>query len=182
MKKNALLFLLCLSFASCNPLESVNPKTEEEQTIELLTKGGVWNLDSATWKITSVAPGLELTLNDSVFLSYGTWEFQAPVDVFTRFGTGYLIHSYSKNGMAKIDTLAWLPYAYGSTSDDRFKGLTIWYPDSSIPNGQLVVDDMEHHFLYLQKDNNLVRINGNFGFSVGVSTQITHARTYRLTR
>jgi hypothetical protein len=174
--------LACLVLASCSLFESLDPKSEQEKTIELLTTGGVWNVDSATWKIQSFAPGLSLTLSDSVFTNYGTWEFQAPIDIYTRFGTGYLIHKYTKKGVAKIDTLAWTPGDFSSTKDDSDLKLTIWFPDSSIPVREIVVDDMENSFDYLQKDNKVVRIKGFFGFSVGAATDVLHTRQYRLTR
>lgn len=180
--KYTLIALSCLVLASCGLFEDLNPKSEQEKTIELLTTGGVWKVDSATWKIQSFAPGLSLTLSDSVFTNYGTWEFQAPIDVWTRFGTGYLIHKYTKKGVAKIDTLAWTPGDFSSTVDDSDKKLTIWYPDTSIPVREIVVDDMENSFDYLQKDKKVVRIKGFFGFSVGAATDVLHTRQYRLTR
>ena len=78
--------------------------------------------------------------------------------------------------------MAWAPYRFGSTADDADLILTIWYPDSSIPVREIVVDDMENTFSYLKKGNNLVRIDGGFFFPVGVGTTIHHLRKYRLTR
>jgi hypothetical protein len=179
-KKSILILMSCLALASCSLFEGLNSKSEQEKTIELLTKGGVWKLDSATWKIQSEAPGLSVTLSDSVFLNYGTWEFQAPVDIYTRFGTGYLIHRYTKKGSAKVDTLAWTPYDFSNLNDEKL--LTIFFPDYSVLVREIVVDDMENTFNYKEKGNNRVRIEGTFGFSVGVSTTVIHTRKYRLTR
>jgi hypothetical protein len=182
MKKYALILMSCVTLASCSLIESLDPKTEQDKTIELLTVGGVWNVDSATWKVTTEAPGLNLTLSDSVFTNYGTWEFQAPVDVFTRYGTGYLIHRYTKKGIAKVDTMAWVPTMFGSISDNADKTLTIWFIDKTLLQREIVLDDWETYFDYKQKDKNIVRIEGYFAYAIGVGTIGRHTRKFRLSR
>ncbi len=174
-----LIFFMSVALASCSLFENLNSKSEQEKTIELLTKGGLWKLDSAIWTITSEAPGSLLTLSDSVFLNYGTWEFQAPLDAFTRYGTGYLIHRYNKKGNAKVDTLAWTPFDFSTLREEP---LTIFFPDPTLLVREIVIDDLEHSFNYLQKDKNLVRIKGQFGFSAGVATTVIHTRKYRISR
>lgn len=182
-EKFILIPVLIFLISSCSLFEALENKSEQEKTIELLTTGGVWKLDSATWKIESNAPGLSVTLNDSLFLNYGTWEFQSPENPKNPgFTAGYLIHKYVKKGVNKTDTLAWTPYNFGSTLDNSDTYLTIFYPDPSLLVRDIVVDDMQFTFSYQKKERNLVRITGTYGFSVGVATTIKHTRQYRLTR
>jgi hypothetical protein len=108
-------------------------------------------------------------VKDSIFLNYGTMEFQMPTTAplgdngGIPQGYGYMIHSYTKNGKARIDTLAWLPGGVGSRKPDPrpLFDLMIWYED---PNGQpnSFSDDWDIAFNYRVQEKNEVNIYGEF--------------------
>ena len=179
VKKYALIFLPCLALASCSLFESLENKSYRDQTIELLTQGGKWKVDSMVqWKFI----GAKVT--DSLFLNYGTFEFQSPDNAKTPFGNhGYLIHTYTKKGKAKIDTLAWEPFGAGTRDPDPrpLYDISIWYED---PNGQSTSfsDDLEISFKFRVRENSKVNFAGELQRSQpGLVTAEWHY-SYHLTR
>lgn len=157
MKMFAVIFLSGLAMASCSLFDSPGKKTYRDQTIELLTEGGLWKVDSMVhWKFT---PALGVT--DSLFLDYGTMEFQSPDNTNHPFGNhGYLIHKYTKNGKAAIDTLAWESFGAGIRDPDPAPlfDLSIWTED---PNGQPIFsDDLEISYKFRVKEKNKINIEG----------------------
>jgi hypothetical protein len=179
-KKCVLIVLSCLGLASCSLFEDLENKTYRDQTIELLTKGGTWKVDSLVrWKFT---PATGVT--DSLFLNYGTMEFQSPDNKDIPFGNhGYMIHKYTKNGKARVDTLAWEPFGAGSRSPDPepLYGLSIWYED---PNGQPAsfTDDLEFSFIFRMKEKNKVNVAGKFSINQPGLTLAEYHYSYHLTR
>jgi len=179
-KKNILIVLSCLVFASCSLFEDIQNKSYKDQTIELLTEGGIWKVDSLVrWKFT---PATGVT--DSLFLNNGTMEFQSPENKNIPFGNhGYLIHKYTKDGKARVDTLAWEPFGAGSRSPDPepIYGLSIWYED---PNGQpsSFTDDVEVSFTFRTKEKNKVNIAGKFSITQPGLTLGEYRYSYHLTR
>jgi hypothetical protein len=181
--KLALLFFLFV-FASCELIsEAIDSRSDQEKVIDLLTKGGIWSVDSLVAQVKSEAPGSSIVTSDSLFLKFGTWEFQDPNnDKNPGFNAGYLIHKYTKKGSPRIDTLAWVPYNFASPSSE-IPTLTIFFPDPSVQNRDMVVDDTENYFLYLKKEENVIRIEGGFGYNVGSgATRIINYKRYHLAR
>jgi len=172
--------LLCLVLASCSLFENLENKSYRDQTIELLTEGGVWKVDSLVrWKFTP-ATGIK----DSLFLNYGTMEFQSPDNAKIPFGNhGYLIHKYTKNGIARVDTMAWEPFGAGSREPDPepLYGLSIWYED---PNGQSAsyTDDLEISFNFRSKEKKKVNIAGQAQISQPGLVIAEYRYSYHLTR
>lgn len=161
------LFVLAALFG-CSELEE---KSVQDKTIDLLT-GGVWKVDSLVAQIKSESPGVSITTSDSLFLNYGTFTFQKPGnDSGPGYGTGYLIHTYTKASATRIDTLAWVPYNFDFPASE-IDHLTIFYPDASVLVRDIVINDVENMFLYLKKEPNTVRIEGGFSFTVGSGTTI----------
>jgi hypothetical protein len=166
--------------ASCSLLEDLENKSYRDQTNELLSSGGVWKVDSMVqWKFT---PANGVT--DSLFLNYGTMEFQSPDNTNVPFGNhGYLIHKYTKKGLARIDTLAWEPFGVGSREPDPkpLFDLSIWYED---PNGQPASfsDDLEISFNFRIKEKNKVNIAGEYKITQTGITIAEFHYSYHLTR
>lgn len=179
-KKYALVVLLCMVLASCSLFEDIENKMYREQTIELLAEGGTWKVDSLVrWKFT---PATGVT--DSLFLNYGTMEFQSPDNKDIPFpGHGYLIHKYTKNGKARVDTLAWEPFGAGIRAPDPepLYALSIWYED---PNGQMASfsDDLEFGFKFRIKEKNKVNIAGEYKITQPGLTIAEFHYSYHLTR
>lgn len=151
-----------------------------DQTIELLTEGGKWKVDSMVhWKFTP-----QTGVTDSLFLNYGTFEFQSPDNSnhHPYPGHGYLIHSYTKKGKARIDTMAWEPYGAGSRAPDAepLYGLSIWIED---PNGQATFsDDLEISYKFRLKEKNKINLAGEAKLNQpGLVTAEWHY-SYHLTR
>ncbi len=180
MKRLTLLTLTILSFlAACSELDQ---KTPQEKTIDLLT-AGVWKVDTLRAQVISEAPGMKVIDSDSLFINYGTWEFQSPKNEKNPgFNTGYLIHKYTKNTVLHTDTLAWAPYNFNLPTSD-IDQLSVFYPDPSKAGRQIVVSDILNMFLYLKKENNAVRIEGGFSFSVGSgATTVSNYKRYHLSK
>lgn len=179
----ALFFFLGILF-SCELIsEATDSRSDQEKVIDLLTKGGVWKVDSLVAQVKSEAPGISVINSDSLFLNYGTWEFQDPGnDKNPGFNTGYLIHKYTKKGTARIDTLAWVPYNFGFPASE-IPTLTLFFPDPSLVKREIVVNDQENYFQYLKQEANVIRIEGGFGFNVGSgTTRVTNYKRYHLSR
>jgi hypothetical protein len=178
--KYALIVLVSLLVASCSLFEDAENRSYRDQTIELFTEGGKWKVDSLVrWKFT---PATGVT--DSLFLNNGTMEFQSPDNANHPFGNhGYLIHSYTKNGKARIDTLAWEPFGAGTRSPDPepFYDLSIWYED---PNGQPAsfTDDLEISFNFRIKEKNKINIAGERIITQSGLTIVEYHYSYHLTR
>lgn len=154
--KNVLAFVLMLfAISSCDLFDKVSLKSESEKRIELFTSGGTWKVDSLIQKTDVFASGASTIITDSLFLNYGTMEFQKPNFTDPGYNTGFLIHRYSKKGINRIDTLAWAPYNHNSGSDNH---ITIFYPS---PNQtDFVVGAYDMYLDPLLLESKKVRIGG----------------------
>ncbi len=178
MKHTPLVIVLLAALAGCSELES---KTNQEKTIDLLA-AGTWKVDSLVYTIKSESPGMSIVNFDTVYLNVGTWEFQKPGDNGPGYNTGYLLHRYMDGGTSKTDTLAWTPYNFDSPQSD-IDQMTIFLPDTTLVQRQIVLNDIKNLFVYLKKETATVRIDGGFGFNVGSgATRVINQRRYHLTR
>lgn len=179
--KNGLLVLAVLvTFFSCDLLDELDPKSESEKRVELLTKGGVWKVDSLIGKTDVLSGGVSTITSEEIFLNHGTLEFQSPENKDNPgYNAGYAIHKYTLDGQAHVDTLAWVPYNFNSGSDNH---ITIFYSE---PNADdFVVDAYDMYFDILTFESKKVRIEswrreqiaGGSGGSYG------SFRRYHLTR
>lgn len=174
------LSLLTVSIFSCDLVEDLVPKTESEKRIELLTKGGVWRVDSLILKSDVLSGGISTITSEEIRLNNGTLEFLSPENSDNPgYNAGYVIHRYTENGIAKTDTLAWVPYNFNSGSDNH---ITIFY---YTPNQiDYVSGAYDMYFDILTFESKKVRIeswrretiNGGSGGSYGTF------RRYHLTR
>ncbi|MEI9921898.1 MAG: hypothetical protein WDO14_24365 [Bacteroidota bacterium] len=132
MRTLVTLFVLAsmaVTFSTCS-LTDLKPKTPRQKKIDLFTEGdGIWNVDSLT--LATIEQGT--TTSDSVFLHNGTLEFKAPstTDADPGNGIGFLIHRYTKKGVAVVDSLAWAPYSFASVSDET--NITFFFPQPFHP-------------------------------------------------
>lgn len=172
--------LLCVSITACSLVEDLENKTYREQTIELLTQGGAWKVDSLVkWKFTPDAG-----VKDSLFLNYGTIEFQSPDNPKIPFGNnGYMIHRYTKNGTARVDTMAWEPFGAGKREPEPtpVPALTIWYED---PKGQATsfTDDLILAFDFRIKEQKKVNLAGEYSLTQSGIVVADYRYRYHLTR
>jgi hypothetical protein len=122
-------------------------------------------------------------VSDSLFLNYGTFEFQSadnpkcPVP-----NGGFLIHRYTKKGIAKVDTLAWVPEGAGSRKPDQepLYAVSIWYED---PSGQSTyLDDLMLGFKFRIKENNKVNISASAQITQPGLVIAEYHYSYHLTR
>ena len=177
-KKYALILLSCLTLASCSLFDSLENKPYNEQTIELLATGSTWKVDSIRqWKF---GQGI---VTDSIFLNYGTIEFQKPGE--TIWGSneleGYLIHSYTKNGNAMVDTLLWEPHGVGARDPDPKPLFDLSIQHEGIKT--VTSDDdikIAYNFRLMEKSN--VNIYGEFKITQSGITAYEFHYSYRLTR
>lgn len=139
MKSRFKLFgFLVLAFGatitSCDKLEELT-ETETDKTVRIFTKGGVWNVDTLVVKTDVLSGGVSTITSDSTFVNFGTIEFKDPeAPENGGYGSGYMIHKYTKNGKARIDTLAWVPYNFQSVGQDKV--ITIFtVPPKDDPTG-----------------------------------------------
>jgi hypothetical protein len=178
MKKYAPLLWLAL-LAGCNDLIEKTPK---EKTIELMTSG-IWKVDTLHLKVISESPGMKVVNSDSLIVNLGTFEFQSPDNAQNPgFSTGYLIHRYMDKGISHTDTLAWSPFNYDFPASE-IETMTLFFPDPSVLTRTIVLSDLKHYFQYLQKDANVVRLEGGFSFAVGSgATTINNYKRYHLSK
>lgn len=140
--RNAFLILVCaalfLIFASCDKIEEAL-ESESDKTIRIFTEGGVWNVDSLVLKTDVLSGGVSNITRDSTFLNHGTIEFKSPSEVESGYGSGLMIHRYTKNGKIRIDTLAWVPYNFKSVFQDKV--ITVFTtPPIKDPTGNKYLD------------------------------------------
>lgn len=171
--------LLVLVLSSCGLLNDLSPKSETEKRIEIFTKGGVWKVDSLVKKTDVLSSGVSNITSDSLFLNYGTMEFQEPNFTKPGYNTGFLIHKYTKNGKSRIDTLAWAPYNHNSGSDNH---ITIFYPQPGMLD--YVVKAYDMYLDPITIENKKVRIGGwrRNSLNNGSGGSIGTYRRYHLTR
>jgi hypothetical protein len=150
-----ILFASFALFVSCDKIEEAL-ETETETTVRIFTKGGVWKVDSLVLKTDVFSGGISNVLSDSTFVNYGTVEFKSPNEEESGYGSGLMIHRYTKNGKAHVDTLAWVPYNFKSVNQDNV--ITIFtMPPVKDPTGHKYLD------LYLDlqiREENKVKFSG----------------------
>jgi len=181
--KNSLLFIACLaltmSFASCEKIDELL-ESETDKTVRIFTDGGVWNVDSLVLKTDVLSGGVSNITSDSTFLNYGTIEFKSPNEAESGYGSGLMIHRYIKNGKARIDTLAWVPYNFQSVGQEKV--ITIFtMPPIKDPTGHKYLD------LYLDlqiRQDKKVKFSGwrRTSISMGSGGYNGFYRSYVLTR
>ena len=155
MKNVVALVVILFVASSCELFEKVSLKSESEKRIDLFTTGGVWKVDSLIQKTDVFSSGASTIISDSLFLNFGTMEFQKPNFTDPGYNTGFLIHKYSKKGVSKTDTLAWAPYNHTSGSDSH---ITIFYPS---PNqSDFVVGAYDMYLDPLTLESKKVRLGG----------------------
>ena len=128
-----LLFLI-VAVTSCEVVEDILPKSETEKRIEIFTQGGVWQLDSLIGKTDVMSGGVSTITSDSLWLNYGTIEFQEPNQTVPGYGAGFMIHRYVENGQNQVDTAAWVPYNFNSGNENY---ITLFF---ALPGEDLVLD------------------------------------------
>jgi len=140
-KSNLILIIgmfFLMGFFSCEKLDELL-ESETEKTVRIFTKGGVWSVDSLVLKTDVLSGGVSNITSDSTFLNFGTIEFKSPNEAESGYGSGLMIHRYIKNGKARIDTLAWVPYNFQSVGQDKV--ITIFtMPPINDPTGHKYLD------------------------------------------
>jgi hypothetical protein len=142
MKTNSKLILaggilLLLVFVSCEKINELM-ETDTEKTIKIFTTGGTWNVDSLVLKTDVLSGGVSKITSDSTFVNYGTVEFKSPNEAESGFGSGLMIHRYTKKGKSRVDTLAWVPYNF-NTGNNAF--VTVFtMPPVKDPSGHKYLD------------------------------------------
>ncbi len=167
------------TLASCDLLDSLDPKSVSEKRVDLLT-GKIWKVDSLIVKSDVLSGGVSTITGQTIYLNRGTLEFKNPSDASNPgYNAGYVFHRYTENGVEKVDTLAWVPYNFNSGSDNH---ITIFY---NTPNQiDYVAGAYDMYFDVLTFEDKKVRIeswrretiNGGSGGSYGTF------RRYHLTR
>jgi hypothetical protein len=168
-----------VTLLSCSLFEDIENKSYLDQTIELLADGGTWKVDSLVrWKFT---PATGVT--DSLFLNYGTVEFQTPDNPKCPVPNGgFMIHRYTKKGVAKVDTLAWVPEGAGAREPDPapLYAFFIWYED---PAGQpTYLDDLMLGFNFRTKEKNKVNVAASSQTTQSGIVVAEYQYSYHLTR
>jgi len=125
MKRNHFNFFVVVmlgvvfTISSCELAEQLNPESDSEKNVRILTKGGNWNVDTLNVKTDLFSAGNSTITSDTTYLNYGTIEFQDPdAAANPGYGAGYMIHRYIKNNVNHIDTLAWVPYNFNSVGQE----------------------------------------------------------------
>lgn len=141
-KSNLILIIgmfILMGFFSCEKLDELL-ESETEKTVRIFTNGGVWNVDSLVLKTDVFSGGIGKITSDSIFRNFGTIEFQDPNAAKNGgYGSGYMIHRYTKKGISRIDTLAWVPYNFKSVGQDKV--ITIFtMPPINDPTGHKYLD------------------------------------------
>jgi len=157
LKKINLLGLFVASVllvSSCDLLKELDPESETDKTIRIFTEGGIWKLDTLVTKTDVLSGSSSNVTSDSTFINYGTIEFQKPNQTKPGYGAGYMIHRYSKGGVNKVDTAAWVPYNFNSGSDGI---VTLFF---ALPGQDLVVDGYDMYLDVEVKEKSKIRISG----------------------
>jgi len=157
-KSNVILLsgmFILMSFFSCEKLDELL-ESETDKTTRIFTQGGMWTVDSLVLKTDVLSGGISKITSDSTFLNYGTIEFKTPNEAESGYGSGLMIHRYTKKGKARIDTLAWVPYNFKSVFQDKV--ITVFtMPPIKDPTGHKYLD------LYLDlkvRDEKKVKFSG----------------------
>lgn len=181
-KSNIILVLGMFFFVGLVSCEKIDEllESETDKTVRIFTEGGVWKVDSLVLKTDVFSSGISNVTSDSTFLNYGTIEFKSPNEAESGYGSGLMIHRYTKNGKARIDTLAWVPYNFKSVNQEKV--ITIFtMPPVKDPTGHKYLD------LYLDlqiKQENKVKFSGwrRETISMGSGGSYGWYRSYVLTR
>lgn len=171
-----IVLTLCTSAVACSLFEDLENTTYSDQTIELLT-GSIWNIDSLVAQV--IIPP-----SDSLFLNYGTLEFQSPKNNQNPGNnSGYVIHRYVKKGIAQVDTMAWEPHGVGSREPDSkpLYDFTLYEED---PNGQPgYFNGLALSFKFKISEKSQVNMQGEGGGSAAPGSDLKKIyRRYHLTR
>lgn len=157
-KSNLILIIgmfFLMGLLSCEKLDELL-ESETDKTVRIFIQGGIWNVDSLVLKTDVLSGGVSNITSDSTFLNYGTIEFKSPNEAESGYGSGLMIHRYTKNGKSRIDTLAWVPYNFKSVFQDKV--ITIFtMPPIKDPTGTKYLD------LYLDlqvRQENKVKFSG----------------------
>jgi len=181
-KSNIILILgmvFLMGLFSCEKIDELL-ESETDKTVRIFTEGGVWKVDSLVLKTDVFSSGISNVTSDSTFLNYGTIEFKSPNEAESGYGSGLMIHRYTKNGKARIDTLAWVPYNFKSVNQEKV--ITIFtMPPVKDPTGHKYLD------LYLDlqiRQENKVKFSGwrRNTISMGSGGSYGWYRSYVLTR
>jgi hypothetical protein len=181
-KSNIILVLgmfFLVGLVSCEKIDELL-ESETDKTVRIFTEGGVWKVDSLVLKTDVFSSGISNVTSDSTFLNYGTIEFKSPNEAESGYGSGLMIHRYTKNGKARIDTLAWVPYNFKSVNQEKV--ITIFtMPPVKDPTGHKYLD------LYLDlqiKQENKVKFSGwrRETISMGSGGSYGWYRSYVLSR
>lgn len=185
MRNGLALFMLAylvviLSFTSCEKIDELL-ESETDKTVRIFTHGGIWNVDSLVMKTDVLSGGVSNVTSDSTFLNLGTIEFQDPeAPKNGGYGSGYMIHRYTKQGKSRVDTLAWVPYNFQSVGQEKVITIFTVAPNRD-PTGHLGLD----MFLDLQiRQENKVKFSGwrRETISMGSGGSYGWYRSYVLTR
>jgi len=156
-------------------------ESETDKIVRIFTQGGIWNVDSLVTKTDVFSIGVSNVTSDSTFLNVGTIEFQDPNAINNGgYGSGYMIHRYSKKGIDRIDTLAWVPYNFQSVGQEKVITIFTVAPNRD-PTGHLGLDI----YLDLQiRQENKVKFSGwrRETISMGSGGSSGWYRSYVLTR
>lgn len=143
-----------LFLSSCDLIKELDPESETDKTIRIFSEGGIWKLDTLVTKTDLFSAGISNITSDSTFVNYGTIEFQKPNQTKPGYGAGYMIHRYSKGGIAKVDTAAWVPYNFNSGSDGT---VTLFF---ALPGQDIVVDGYDMYLDVEVMEKSKIRISG----------------------
>jgi hypothetical protein len=141
-----------LVFTSCEAVEELT-ETDTEKAIRIFT-AGVWNVDTLVTKTDLFSGGISNIQTDSTFSNYGTIEFQKPNQTVPGYGAGYMIHRYTKNGISRIDTAAWVPYNFNSGNNNY---ITLFF---ALPGQDIVVDGYDMYLDLVELSDKRIRISG----------------------
>ena len=160
-KNNPYAFLLAMfgvifTISSCELAEQLDPESDSEKNVKVLTKGGVWNVDTLNMKTDLFSGGNSLITSDTTYLNYGTLEFQDPEAANNPgYGAGFLIHRYAINSVSHIDTLAWVPYNFISIGQEKV--ITIFISE---PGKDKVIDAFDMYLDLNIREDKKVKFSG----------------------
>lgn len=146
------LLIVSFLFTSCEAVEELT-ETETEKTIRIFTEG-IWNVDTLVTKTDLFSGGISSIQTDSTFNNYGTIEFQKPNQTVPGYGAGYMIHRYTKNGISRTDTAAWVPYNFNSGNNNY---ITLFF---ALPGQDIVVDGYDMYLDLVELSDKRIRISG----------------------
>lgn len=146
--------MVTVLIGSCNLLKELDPESETDKTIRVFTKGGQWKLDTLILKTDVLSGSVWTITSDSTFINFGTIEFQQPNQTKPAYGAGHMIHRYTKNGVSKIDTAAWVPYNFNSGSNGI---VTLFFSE---PGRDFVVSSPDMYLDINAQEKNKICISG----------------------